>query len=47
MVGKRYRLGGAVALALVLLAGAPRPATANGWEHGAVPYQTLIEALSF
>ena len=47
MVGKGYRLGSAVALALILLIGAPRPALANGWEHGAVPFETLIEALSF
>lgn len=47
MVSKRYRLGRAVALALILLAGAPRPALANGWEHGAVPFETLVEALSF
>ena len=47
MVGKRYRLGCAVALALILLIGVPRPAAANGWEHGAVPFETLIEALSF
>ncbi|MCY4481007.1 MAG: HEAT repeat domain-containing protein [Rhodospirillales bacterium] len=48
MVGKRYPAGGAVvALALILLAWAPRPALANGWEHGAVPFETLIEALSF
>ena len=47
MVGKRYRIGGVLAFALVLLALAPRPATANGWEHGAVPFETLIEALSF
>ena len=46
MVGKRVRVVVA-AFVLVALAGAPGPASANGWEHGAVPYQTLIEALSF
>ena len=47
MIGRRYRLGGVLAFALVLLIVAPRPAAANGWEHGAVPFETLIEALSF
>ena len=47
MEGKGYRLGSAVALVLILLIGAFRPALANGWEHGAVPFETLIEALSF
>ena len=47
MVGKRFRVGGAAAaLVLVVLIEAPGPATANGWEHGAVPYRILIEALS-
>ena len=45
MIGTRYRLAGV--LALVLLLQAQRPALANGWEHGAVPFETLIEALSF
>ena len=47
MIGTCYRLGGVLALALLLLLQAPRPALANGWEHGAVPFETLIEALSF
>jgi len=47
MVGKRDRIGVVLAFAVVLLALAPRAATANGWEHGAVPFETLIEALSF
>ena len=47
MAGKRYRSGGALALALILLLGVPRAALANGWEHGAVPFETLIEALDF
>ena len=47
MIGTRYRLGGALAIALVLLVASPRPAMANGWEHGAVPFDVLIEALSF
>ena len=46
MVGKRVRAVVA-AFVLVALTGTPGPASANGWEHGAVPYQTLIEALSF
>ena len=47
MIGKHHRLGGALALALILLIQAPHPALSNGWEHGAVPFETLIEALSF
>ena len=47
MIGRRYRLGSALAFALVLLIQTPRPAATNGWEHGAVPFETLIEALSF
>ena len=47
MIGRRYRLGGALAFALILLIQTPRPAATNGWEHGAVPFETLIEALSF
>ncbi|MDE0409126.1 MAG: HEAT repeat domain-containing protein [Alphaproteobacteria bacterium] len=47
MIGRRYRLGAALACALTLLILVPRPAAANGWEHGAVPFETLIEALSF
>ncbi len=45
MVGKRVRAVVA-AFILVALAEAPGPASANGWEHGAVPHQILIEALS-
>ena len=40
-------MGGALAFALILLIQTPRPAATNGWEHGAVPFETLIEALSF
>ena len=40
MVGKRVRAVVA-AFVLVALTGAPVPASANGWKHGAVPYQTL------
>lgn len=47
MIARRYRLGGALAVALILLVLTPRPAATNGWEHGAVPFETLIEALSF
>ena len=47
MIGKHRRLGGALALALILLIQAPHPALSNGWEHGAVRFETLIEALSF
>ena len=47
MIGRRYRLGGALAFALILLIQTPRPAATNGWEHGAVQFETLIEALSF
>ena len=47
MIDKRYRLGAALACALILLIPTPRPAAANGWEHGAVPFETLIEALSY
>ena len=47
MTGRHVRLATAFAIALVLLIQAPRPAATNGWEHGAVPFETLIEALSF
>ena len=47
MIGKRHRPGGALAFALILLIQAPGPALTNGWEHGAVPLETLVEALSF
>ena len=47
MIGRRHRLGGALALALALLMLTPRPAAASGWEHGAESFETLIEALSF
>ena len=47
MIGKRQCLGGVLALALILLLPSPRLAIANGWEHGAVPFEVLIEALSF
>ena len=47
MIAKHHRLGGALAFALILLIQAPPPALSNGWEHGAVPFETLIEALSF
>ena len=47
MSAGRYRLAGVLALALILLLQAQRPATGNGWEHGAVPFAVLIDALSF
>ena len=47
MIGKRQYLGGVLALALILLLPSLRPAIANGWEHGAVPFEVLIEALAF
>ena len=34
-------------LALALCVGGPRTVCANGWEHGAVPFEALLEALSF
>ena len=40
-------MGGTLVLALILLIQTPRPAATNGWEHGAVPFETLIEALAF
>ncbi len=47
MLGTGYRVGSALAFALILLMQTPRPAATNGWEHGAVPLETLIAALSF
>ena len=47
MIGKPHRAAGVLVLALVVLLATPRPAPANGWEHGAVPFEVLIEALSF
>ena len=40
MMGTRVRAAVA-AFVLAALTRAPGPATANRWEHGAVPYQTL------
>ena len=47
MVGKLCCLCAIPALALIVLIQTPRPAATNGWEHGAVPFEVLIEALSF
>lgn len=47
MTGRHLGLAAGLAVTLILLVHTPRPAATNGWEHGAVPFESLIEALSF